>query len=217
MRISELAVVTGVPVATMKYYVREGLLPPGRAITPRLSEYDEEHVRRLRLLRALREVGGVPVTRLRALVGALEVGQSPMSLLEQTANALAPVAPTPGPGRADAREMVGQVLDEAGWRVRPDGPDRENLAAALEVLAEFTGGPVPGQAIAPYVRAADDLARHEIGHLDPGRGDAALLQQMVVGQVLFGQVLGALRRLAEEHHSGERFGHPVGGSQGDAG
>jgi protein-S-isoprenylcysteine O-methyltransferase Ste14 len=29
---------------------------------------------------------------------------------------------------------------------------------------------------------------------------------MVVGQVVFGQVLATLRRLAEEHHSLQRFG-----------
>ena len=63
MRISELAEVSGVPLATVKYYLREGLLPPGRSVTARLSEYDDEHLRRLRLLRALREVGGVPVSR----------------------------------------------------------------------------------------------------------------------------------------------------------
>jgi len=34
-RISELADVTGVPVATIKYYLREGLLPaPKRAVRP---------------------------------------------------------------------------------------------------------------------------------------------------------------------------------------
>ena len=208
MRISELAGATGVPVATVKYYLREGLLPAGRTVTARLSEYDDEHVRRLRLLRALREVGGVPVSRLRVLAEAVEEGQAPMDLLSQTANALAPTPPPPGPGRQPAREIADGVVDEAGWRVRADAPDRENLAAALEALAEFTGGPVPTRAVAPYVRAADALAQREIHRLDPERGAAALLEQMVLGQVLGGQLLEALRRLAEEHYSGERFGHP---------
>ena len=54
MRISELSSITGVPVATIKYYQREGLLPDGDKRTPRLTEYDDRHVRRLGLLRILR-------------------------------------------------------------------------------------------------------------------------------------------------------------------
>ena len=46
--------------------------------------------------------------------------------------------------------------------------------------------------------------------LDPSAGRGQLLAQMVVGQVLFGHLLAVLRRLAEEHHSGERFGRPEG-------
>ena len=68
MRISELAEVTGVPVPTIKYYLREGLLPPGRKVSDRLSEYDEQHARRLGLLRILRVIGDLPVEKLRAVV-----------------------------------------------------------------------------------------------------------------------------------------------------
>jgi hypothetical protein len=32
------------------------------------------------------------------------------------------------------------------------------------------------------------------------------MEQMVVGQVLLGRLLDILRRLAEEHHSAQRFG-----------
>jgi hypothetical protein len=37
-----------------------------------------------------------------------------------------------------------------------------------------------------------------------------LLEQMVTGQVLFGQLLLVLRRLAEEHHSRRRFSDLAG-------
>ena len=53
MRISELSRRSGVPVATIKYYRREGLLPEGRALNPTTVEYDEEHIQRLRLIRSL--------------------------------------------------------------------------------------------------------------------------------------------------------------------
>ena len=72
MQVSELVRATSVPLATVKYYLREGLLPAARKITARSSEYGEEHVRRLTLLRVLREVGAIPVGRLRELVEAVD-------------------------------------------------------------------------------------------------------------------------------------------------
>jgi DNA-binding transcriptional MerR regulator len=72
MRVSELSQVTGVPVATIKYYLREGLLPPGTPTSATSAAYDERHVERLGLVRALVEVGRLPIARVRAVVEALE-------------------------------------------------------------------------------------------------------------------------------------------------
>src|SRR6478672_3001621 len=56
MLVSELAERADVPLATVKYYLREGLLPPGENVGPRGADYGEAHLRRLRVLRALRDV-----------------------------------------------------------------------------------------------------------------------------------------------------------------
>src|SRR5687767_9013341 len=72
MQVSELVRATSVPLATVKYYLREGLLPAGVRVTARSSAYDGRHVRRLTLLRVLREVGAIPVSRLRELVEAAD-------------------------------------------------------------------------------------------------------------------------------------------------
>ena len=53
MCMSELAAASGLPVATVKFYLREGLLPPGEATGATRARYDETHVKRLRLIRAL--------------------------------------------------------------------------------------------------------------------------------------------------------------------
>jgi DNA-binding transcriptional MerR regulator len=55
MLVSELAERADVPLATVKYYLREGLLAPGETTGPRRAEYDDAHLRRLRVLRLLRE------------------------------------------------------------------------------------------------------------------------------------------------------------------
>lgn len=207
MRISELATTAGLPIATVKYYLREQLLPPGRVVTERLAEYDEGHLRRLALLRILREVGDIPVARLRGLVAAVDDRRlSIHQLFGQACDAIAPVPPAPTQGRARARAVAEQVIASAGWdRIRQDSVDRENLAAALEVIHAFRTHPGDAAALQGYAQIADTVARADIESLDDSKDRAGLLEEMVVGQVVFGQVLAILRRLAEEHHSYLRF------------
>ena len=70
MRIAELSRRAGVPVPTVKYYLREGLLPPGRATAPTQAQYDETHEQRLRLVRALVEVAGLSLAAVRRVLAA---------------------------------------------------------------------------------------------------------------------------------------------------
>lgn len=53
---SELQARTGVPAATIQYYVRSGLLP-----RPRRAGYDGRHIEGVRLIRALRARRGLPL------------------------------------------------------------------------------------------------------------------------------------------------------------
>lgn len=205
---SELSETTGVPVATIKYYLREGLLPDGERITPRLTEYDDRHVRQLRLLRVLREVGHVPVERLRSLITAAGSAEGSVhELFAQASDALSPALPEPDEIAVAARQVVDDLVSQAGWtHIRADSPERDRLAATLTtVVRHGTHGGDPAE-LRPYVEAADRIAKYEIGHLDDSKDRQGLLEEMVVGRVTFGEVLASLRRLAEEHHSFERFG-----------
>lgn len=206
MRISELAERGGVTVATVKYYLREGLLPPGTPVSARMADYGESHLERLRLLRLLREAGRVPIARLKAVTRAVDAGDTFHDVFGAASDALAPEPRPPGPQRDEALAQVEGLLATAQWEVRASSPDREHLAGVLETISELLGHPLPDEVLAPYVRAADDLARWEIAHLDLERGRAGVLRQMAMGQVLLGEALMALRRLAEESYSSRRFG-----------
>ena len=70
MRMSELSRRSGASVTTIKYYLREGLLPAGRQTAATQAEYDEQHLRRLRLIRALTGVRGLSVSTTRDLLDA---------------------------------------------------------------------------------------------------------------------------------------------------
>ncbi|MEU0255085.1 MerR family transcriptional regulator [Streptomyces sp. NPDC006184] len=72
LRPAELSERSGVSTATIKYCLREGLLQPGRRISATRAEYGEDHPRRLRLVRALIRIGGVPVAAAREVIPAME-------------------------------------------------------------------------------------------------------------------------------------------------
>lgn len=208
MRMSELSERTEVPVATIKYYLREGLLPDGERITPRLTEYDDRHVRQLRLLRILREVGHVPVERLRGLIAAAGSGEETIhELFAEASDALSPTPPEPDEAHEMARLVVDDIVAQAGWtHTRANSPDRDLLAATLATVIRHDTHPGGPEDLVPYVEAADRIARYELGRLDDAKDRQGLLEEMVVGRVTFGEVLASLRRLAQEHYSYERFG-----------
>ena len=53
MELSELSSHTEIPVATIKFYLRENLLHEGVRTAATQAQYDQSHVARLRLIRAL--------------------------------------------------------------------------------------------------------------------------------------------------------------------
>ena len=71
MKIAELSQRTGAPVATVKYYLREGLLPAGAPTAVNQADYDDAHVRRVKLVRALVEVGRMTIAEVRQVLDAV--------------------------------------------------------------------------------------------------------------------------------------------------
>ncbi|GAB3839445.1 MerR family transcriptional regulator [Kribbella italica] len=72
MRINELAEQSGVAPATIKYYVREGLLPGGERAGYNQVSYDASHLHRIRLLRAMIGMGGLPIALVKQVVAAVD-------------------------------------------------------------------------------------------------------------------------------------------------
>src|ERR1039458_4166584 len=57
MQMGELSERSGIPIHTIKYYLRTDLLFQGLATAATRAQYDQSHLRRLRLIRALLERG----------------------------------------------------------------------------------------------------------------------------------------------------------------
>src|SRR5262245_4125316 len=114
MRISELAEHTGLPVATIKFYLREGLLMPGIPLSATRADYDDRHVRRVRIARALTESVGLSVQQAREVFRLIDDRED--SLFDTLGRAIAvlpPVAPTAEdyPRARAVLEKLGQVYD----------------------------------------------------------------------------------------------------------
>lgn len=208
MRISELSDRSGLTVQTIKFYLREGLLPKGTATAATRADYDDGHLKRLRLIRALREVGDLPIAAITRIVGALDDDKIGLhDLLGTAQHALGPHVPAHADGSAwrAARQDVDSLINELGWRVSPDAPARDLLAQTFLALRGL-GFPIVLTELRPYIDAATAISAHEAGQLTADAPRERALLGMLVTTVLYEQVLIGLHRLAQEDASARRFG-----------
>jgi DNA-binding transcriptional MerR regulator len=193
MRISELSARSGVSVATLKYYLREGLLHAGVATSATSATYDDTHLERVRLIRALLESGGLTIAAARKVTDALDAPPPGRhSLLGVAQYALSDGGTdsgTPAPA-ADA------LLEALGWRVDPCAPARQELESAI-AAASAGGLDLSRRDLSAYARAMRRVAEVDVRGV-PRDSPAAALRHVVVGTVLVDPVLIALRRLAQE-------------------
>lgn len=194
MRVGELSNRSGVPVATIKFYVREGLLPPGDRTGPNQSDYGEPHLHRLRLVRALIDVGGLPVATVRAILAQVDAPEATLHLqLGKVQYALT----APRPATDDELAEVDAFLTRRDWTVRPSSPARSALAEVLGVMRTLGQDDLP-VVVDRYADAVRPLAEAEVAALAARETVDAAVEGVVIGTVLGDRLLSALRRLAEE-------------------
>ncbi|MEW5356556.1 MULTISPECIES: MerR family transcriptional regulator [unclassified Streptomyces] len=202
MRISELSRKSGVSVTTIKFYIREELLPPGRHTSPTQAEYDEHHLRRLRLIRALIGVRGLSVEATRQVLGALSEEQSHPHLVLGLALGAIRLSEEP-PEESEQPAAVEALVKELGWQVHQDAPARGLLAETLASLQQF-GVALDWRVLLPYARLAEETARLDLDQLEGVTDPLELAERAVVLTTLLEPALMALRRLAQEHESAQR-------------
>jgi DNA-binding transcriptional MerR regulator len=206
MRISDLSRASGVPLPTLKFYLRDGLLAPGRATAPNQAEYDAGHLRRVRLIRVLVEVGGLSLAGVRGVLAALDQTERPLhDVLAAAHTALRRDDGSADDDLAPARAEMDAWLDRLGWRLDPRSPARDDVARALLALRRL-GWDLGPEAFRRYAEHADAMAREEIEYVAATDDPEAAVEATVIGTVVFERALVALRRLAQEHHSRSRFG-----------
>ncbi|GGD25305.1 transcriptional regulator [Microbacterium faecale] len=198
MRISELSARAGIATATIKYYLREGLLPPGELTSATQARYNEQHVERLRLVRALLGPAKLTVARVRDVLRVIdEPGADMFTALGAAQHA------TLDEVEAVDTSVALALVERAGWRVDPSGPELAQLARALHA-ADDADFEIPEGVLDAHINAAARVAEAELAHMPEDPRHA--LRYAVLGTILAEPLLSALRRLAEQSAAADRFG-----------
>lgn len=216
MRLAELSRRSGVARSTIKFYLREGLLPAGDSTARNQALYGERHLERLALIRALREVAGLPlevITRVtgeldRALAEGWESDADPIG--EVFRRIYAPPARERSPDdEVELEKLRGEVrelLRSLPWTMPEEGHFFvDELADALLQVRRYLHPDYPVAALAFYAEAAWRLSEAEFAHAPGGarvptraRGDdvSEPTRRAILSTILFDRIFGALRRCA---------------------
>lgn len=174
---AELSRHSRVPVATIKYYLREGLLPMATPTATTRDEFDQAHLRRLSswIMHILAHVDDESVS------------------------------PHDAEGQAAIRE-VDELIAGLGWTISPDAPARALLASALAALRRAGAPYGPGlHAYASVVAALAARDVPAVAPALHGKTRVELAEGALTAMVLHERVLIALHRLAQEDASTRLF------------
>ncbi|MFG2874730.1 MerR family transcriptional regulator [Streptomyces sp. NPDC048337] len=214
MRLAELSERSGVSLATIKYYLREGLLRPGRRVSATTADYDEGHLRRLRLVRAMIQVGKVPVATVREVLRHVDDDSLGRTIRLGAALWALPQEPEPEPADEDeatvaARAEVDRLLVMLGWSTARElgalSPVHRTLVVAVATLIRL-GYPWDAELMAPYAELMHQAARRDLDFVETHPSEAEKVETAVAATILFQPVLKALHRLAQEEESARRYG-----------
>jgi DNA-binding transcriptional MerR regulator len=197
---AELSARSGLPVPTIKFYLREGLLPAGAAVGATRARYDETHLQRLRLVRALVEVAQLRLDVVRAVLDDIDHARTRHEAIGSAHQRLSPAVDHEA--SEDSLRAVDELLERNGWTLLPRCSNRQALARALDAMAGL-GHPVGPALLDAYARALSEAAEVELDQLD-AEDRATAVEHAVIGTLLLEPVLLTIRRIAQQNVSRER-------------
>jgi len=211
MKISELSSRTGVSIPTLKFYLREGLLPQGQLSSPNQADYSERHVRRAALIRALRDVAGLSIAKIKTIVDALDHGEELYEVIGRTVDSLGGATIEEfTPAQREAAADIDRFLASLGLPVREDSLARQQIIAAFATVREMLFPGVPAEFLMPYAEAAAQVTAMERA-ATPGLFDLEpelAIEKAILGLALFEPILVGFRRLSHEQRVHDLLGPP---------
>lgn len=215
MLLAELAEVSGVSVASIKFYRREGLLPAGARLTATRQDYGPAHLERLELIQVLREVAGAPIARIAHLTAILDDPEQPLLSALGAAQLIALSLPAEEPDAPDAGQpehpSIAPLLSHLGWPDVHTAP-RWALDALLRSL-EGWGMPTDDEVLRRFAEPVAEIARADVaairdlpGEVPDGPGgfpvsDDVQVMRAVAGAIAFDRLIQLLRALGHTSYS----------------
>ncbi len=202
MRLAELSARSGIPATTIKYYLRLGLLHSGERQSSTWSAYDDSHLRRLALIRALIDVAGLKLEAVHRILEVVDDQSVPLHQALGTAQWLLSPSVAEEPS-AESAGRVDALLSRHGWKVALDSPHRAVVAAALDRLDRLAF-PAPDALLDQYAEALSRFAAAEVEPITSETHRATAIEHLVIGTLLYEPLLVTMRRMAHESESGRR-------------
>lgn len=191
---------------SIKYYLREGLLPAGELTNSNQASYHETHVQRLRLIRALLDVGGLSVATAKGVLAAVDQPGLPLTWVFGVAQHAISDASLylPVEGETEGTRAVRDLIVERGWHVSPDNPGLHGAARVLDTY-RGVGHPELASIWTGYADAAELIATADLASVARQTDVEAMSETVVVGTILGDALVASLRRMAQEHVSNQQF------------
>ena len=202
MKIAELSRRSGAPIPTIKFYIREGMLPRGERTGRNQAAYTDAHVARLELIATLRGAG-LSLAVIKQALRAMDAtgGDSP-DFMAIAVDALAPPRPArDGVVNRETEERAGLLLraiaHQRGWMVDEDCAAWQGAVHACATILDAWPSAFTEADLDRYAAVAEQMAAFELPETwNPAASRAEALTYVVLGTVLFEPLILALRRLA---------------------
>jgi DNA-binding transcriptional MerR regulator len=184
VKISQLAMQSGYSVSTIKYYIRAGLLPPGRATQKNQALYDDAHQKRLRLISVLQDELHMSVAQMK------DVLTSPRRRRPEVK------ADSTDKSNERAEREVMALARDMGWLLDRNENEVRATIAAVATIQRVTPEARPGEYLARFGELTVELARQEIPERQESPDAGGEEEEKVLDTLLYEPLLLSLRRIA---------------------
>ncbi|REJ05720.1 MerR family transcriptional regulator [Microbacterium bovistercoris] len=193
MKLSELARETGATTASLKFWMREGVLPAGELRNQTTAVYGQRHLDRVALIQTLRSEFDASIAGIRGLTSLIDRPDAvPLDVMEACQVIATGLAI--GEVHDEYAELIGELHDRVGW-IRFDSLAAGVLAHALAASARV-GYPYSLAALEQYARMLDPIAESDIGAIQPEGTLDVMARNLLVAAAAQNRVLIAMNQLA---------------------
>lgn len=204
MKIAELEELTGVPIGTLKYYIREGLLPKGELSFSNQAQYNQFHIDRVKHIKLLQDIGGLSISKIKEIIKHLD-SEVPdrqsafQQLMLKLRNHKYSEDNIPD-NIQNELDKIKKILDDNSWNYYPNDPVLLDIAVYVTKIKElwkFEDKEVISDSfIIGYLKYFRDIAKYEMPEEYIKDTESWNFGMTIISTLLIDPLFPLLRRLA---------------------